>query len=150
LNQYKQQDIHQMKQVGPEYEYLVQVIHLLYRQLADKSKCEDTCCFTGQSIITPQQQQQQQHICRPIIQSHSAIAGNMTIVYQNENNQLKESMTILMKDRDSLFELLQNKENELKVKDDIVKQLENDFEKMELQVSDLQKVIYCMNYLTVF
>lgn len=132
-----------MKHVGPEYEYLVQVIHLLYRQLSDKpTNCKETCCFTDQSI-TPQQQ----HLCRPSIQSHSPAAGNMTVVYEKENSQLKESMNILMNDRDALYELLKNKEQanetleyELKVKDDIVKQLENDFEKMQLQVTDLQKV----------
>jgi hypothetical protein len=131
-----------MKHVGPEYEYLVQVIHLLYSQLAGKStNCQSTCCFTDKPII------EERHVCRPIIKSHNIPAGNIATVLEQENNKLREGMDILLDDRDALYRLLKDKEEdnetlkyELKVKDDIVKQLENDFEKMELEVTDLQKV----------
>lgn len=133
-----------MKHVGPEYEYLVQVIHLLYRQLAGKStNCQSTCCFTGK----PTSDKDKQHVCRPIVKSHNIPAGNIATVLEQENNQLREGMDILMNDRDALYQLLKDKEEdnetlkyELKVKNDIVKQLENDFEKMEVEVTNLQKV----------
>lgn len=148
MNQYKQEDVHRMKHCGPEYEYLVQVVHLLYRQLSDKPKCDQTCCFTNQSAQTTNiDNNNTVHLCRPTIHSNTTTGRNMTVIYEKENRQLKDSMDILIKDRDALYELLKNKEQdnetlkyELKVKDDIVKQLENDFEKLELQVSDLQKV----------
>lgn len=119
-----------MKNVGPEYEYLVQVVNLLYRQSAGKSNCEETCCFTEKK--STRTKQQPQHYCRPTIKSHIQ-GGALVSRLEQENHQL-------MHDRDSLFTLLQDKEYELKVKDDIVKQLESDFTKMELEVSDLQKV----------
>ncbi|KAF1797773.1 hypothetical protein FB192DRAFT_1396050, partial [Mucor lusitanicus] len=159
LNNIKMEQIRKMTNVGPEYEYLVQVINLLYRQLAGKSDCETTCCFTEKPlyassslIVSPQKQQQQgndemKHICRPEIKSHNIPAGGMASALEQENNQLRDGMDILIDDRDALYQLLKDKEEdnetlkyELKVKDDIVKQLENDFEKMELEVTDLQKV----------
>lgn len=132
-----------MKEVGPEYEYLVQVIHLLYKQLAGKSNCKETCCFTDKPTEI---NKSVEHACRPIVKSHIP-AGTMATQLEQENNQLREGMDILINDRDALYQLLKDKEEdnetlkyELQVKDDIVKQLENDFEKMELQVTDLQKV----------
>lgn len=152
------EQIRKMTNVGPEYEYLVQVINLLYRQLAGKSDCETTCCFTEKPlysssslIVSPQKQQdndEMKHICRPEIKSHNIPAGGLASALELENNQLRDGMDILIDDRDALYQLLKDKEEdnetlkyELKVKDDIVKQLENDFEKMELEVTDLQKVI---------
>ncbi|KAL0135605.1 hypothetical protein V8B55DRAFT_1394734 [Mucor lusitanicus] len=164
LNNIKMEQIRKMTNVGPEYEYLVQVINLLYRQLAGKSDCETTCCFTEKPlyassslIVSPQKQQQQgndemKHICRPEIKSHNIPAGGMASALEQENNQLRDGMDILIDDRDALYQLLKDKEEdnetlkyELKVKDDIVKQLENDFEKMELEVTDLQKDYYYKN-----
>lgn len=128
-----------MKSVGPEYEYLVQVVNLLYRQSAGKSNCEETCCFTEKKSTRTKQQQ---HYCRPTIKSHIQ-GGALVSRLEQENYQL-------MHDRDSLFTLLQDKEYELKVKDDIVKQLERDFTKMELEVSDLQKVLFIFPSLNEF
>ncbi|KAK4509027.1 Pre-mRNA-splicing factor [Mucor velutinosus] len=156
LNNIKMEQIRKMTNVGPEYEYLVQVINLLYRQLAGKSDCETTCCFTEKPlhsssslIVSPQKQQdndEMKHICRPEIKSHNIPAGGLASALEQENNQLRDGMDILIDDRDALYQLLKDKEEdnetlkyELKVKDDIVKQLENDFEKMELEVNDLQK-----------
>lgn len=139
-----------MKNVGPEYEYLVQVINLLYRQLAGKSNCQGTCCFTDKSTVdsdTIIQETLQQHVCRPIVKTHIQ-SGSMASVLEKENNQLRDGMDILINDREALYLLLKDKEEdnetlkyELQVKDDIVKQLENDFENMELQVSDLQNAL---------
>ncbi|GAA5816151.1 hypothetical protein MFLAVUS_009677 [Mucor flavus] len=144
LNNIKTDQIRKMKQVGPEYEYLVQVIHLLYKQLAGKSNCKETCCFTDKPTKTVE------HTCRPIVKSHIQ-SGSMASHLEQENNQLRDGMDILMNDRDALYQLLKDKEednqtlkHELQVKDDIVKQLENDFEKMELEVTDLQKD-WCYN-----
>ncbi|KAI9252238.1 hypothetical protein EDC94DRAFT_651699 [Helicostylum pulchrum] len=116
LNNIKTDQIRKMKQVGPEYEYLVQI----------------------------------EHTCRPIVKSHIQ-SGSIATRLEQENNQLRDGMDILMNDRDALYQLLKDKEednqtlkHELQVKDDIVKQLENDFEKMELEVTDLQKD-WCYN-----
>ncbi|KAI8049446.1 uncharacterized protein B0P05DRAFT_563735 [Gilbertella persicaria] len=147
LNSFKQDQIRQMKNVGPEYEYLVQVINLLYRQLAGKSNCESTCCFTEKPVQNQEEEEEEnkKHACRPIVKSHIP-AGNLATILEQENNQLREGMDVLINDREKLYQLLKDKEEdnetlkyELKVKDDIVKQLENDFEKMELEVTDLQK-----------
>lgn len=133
-----------MKSVGPEYEYLVQVVNLLYRQLAGNSNCKESCCFTQEksSIAT------NTHLCRPIIKSHIQ-SGDIAVELEKENHQLRDNMNNLLNDRERLYQLLKDKEEdnetlkyELKVKDDIVKQLENDFEKMELEVTDLQKVCH--------
>ncbi|KAI8642192.1 hypothetical protein BD408DRAFT_432621 [Parasitella parasitica] len=154
LNNIKMDQIRKMKDMGPEYEYLVQVVNLMYRQLAGKSNCESTCCFTDKPlhsssslILAPQKEDDEmKHICRPEIKSHNIPTGSIASVLEQENNQLKDDMDILIEDRDALYQLLKDKEEdnetlkyELKVKDDIVKKLENDFEKMEMEVTDLQK-----------
>ncbi|KAI8367241.1 hypothetical protein BD560DRAFT_399647 [Blakeslea trispora] len=152
LNHIKQDQIRQMK-----------------IQLAGKTPCDATCCFTGKSSKEKHEESSppvtltsappspsssrpasttsvpNRHMCRPIIKSHIP-GGNLAVALEQENNQLRDGMDILMNDRDALYQLLKDKEednetlkHELKVKDDIVKQLENDFEKMELEVTDLQK-----------
>ncbi|KAI7862833.1 uncharacterized protein EV154DRAFT_396268, partial [Mucor mucedo] len=151
LDNIKKDQIKKMKNVGPEYEYLVQVINLLYRQLAGKSNCVETCCFTEKPTLelaeTMIQDALPQHLCRPVVKSHIQ-SGNLAAILEKENNQLRDGMDILINDRDALYLLLKDKEEdnetlkyELQVKDDIVKQLENDFENMELQVSDLQNAL---------
>lgn len=150
LDNIKKDQIKKMKNVGPEYEYLVQVINLLYRQLAGKSDCNETCCFTEKPTLEQEtmiQDHLPQHICRPVVKSHIQ-SGNLASLLEKENNQLRDGMDILINDREALYLLLKDKEEdnetlkyELQVKDDIVKQLENDFENMELQVSDLQNAL---------
>lgn len=69
-NQVREDQIRNMKTVGPEYEYLVQIINLLYRQvkfplcnkyrrvfnhtkfmqLQGKATCDKTCCFTDKPL----------------------------------------------------------------------------------------------------
>ncbi|KAI8363853.1 hypothetical protein EDC96DRAFT_511974 [Choanephora cucurbitarum] len=149
LNHVQQDQIRQMKNVGPEYEYLVQVIHVLYRQLAGKTPCD---CYKSTSS-TSRPSSMSQHRCRPIIRSHIS-GGSLAIALEQENHQLRDGIDRLMEDRDRLYQLLKEREednetlkHELKVKDDIVKQLENDFEKMELEVTDLQKVSRVISYI---
>ncbi|KAL0088006.1 hypothetical protein J3Q64DRAFT_1723579 [Phycomyces blakesleeanus] len=157
LNQLKEDQIRQMKNVGPEYEYLVQIVNLLYRQLEGQAGCNKTCCYTDQplsqgfSVLTlpPESEEQKpepQHICRPVIHSNIS-GGTMASALEQENAQLREGLQALHADQEQLYDLLRDKEEdaemlkcELKLKDDIVTQLEKDFERMELEVVGIQKV----------
>ncbi|KAF7728099.1 hypothetical protein EC973_006614 [Apophysomyces ossiformis] len=156
LNKLRDDQIRKMKNVGPEYEYLVQIINLLYRQLEGNPTCDKTCCYTNQplsqgiSVLTlpPESEEQKpepQHICRPVIHSNIA-AGTLASALEFENLQLREDLKSLHSDQEALYELLKEKEDdtemlkcELRMKDDIVSQLERDFERMEMEVIDLQK-----------
>ncbi|KAI7869034.1 hypothetical protein BDF14DRAFT_1787237 [Spinellus fusiger] len=156
LNQLRDDQIRQMKNVGPEYEYLVQIVNLLYRQLEGRAGCDKTCCYTnkplsqGFSVLTlpPESEEQKpepQHICRPMIHSHLS-GGTMASALEQENAQLREGLASLHADQEVLYDLLRDKEEdaetlkcELKMKDGIVSQLEKDFVRMESQVVDIQK-----------
>ncbi|KAI8381151.1 uncharacterized protein BYT42DRAFT_565449 [Radiomyces spectabilis] len=156
INQLKEDQIRKMKTVGPEYEYLVQMINLLYRQLEGKPTCDKTCCYTNQplrqgfSVLTlpPETEVQKpkpQHICRPVIHSNLS-GGDLACALEKENVGLRQEIMTMAADRDVLCEMLRDKEEdaetlkcELRMKDDIVTQLERDFERMELEVIDLQK-----------
>ncbi|KAI8992673.1 hypothetical protein BDB01DRAFT_779253 [Pilobolus umbonatus] len=143
LNNIKYDEMKKMKNVGPEYEYLVQMIHLLYKQISGNTSCDDICCYTDKPpTILPVIDQ---HICRPVIESHIP-SGSMVSRLEHENNKLRDSMNILLNDRDALYQLLEDKEkdnetlkHELSIKDDIVQQLEKDFDKMEIEIVNLQK-----------
>ncbi|CDS13471.1 hypothetical protein LRAMOSA05647 [Lichtheimia ramosa] len=156
-NQVREDQIRNMKTVGPEYEYLVQIINLLYRQLQGKATCDKTCCFTdkplseGFSVLTlppddsDEQEAKPQHICRPSIRSHIT-SGDLAVAREHENSRLRQDIESMKADRDALDQLIQEKEediqmlkNELQMKDTIVSQLEKDFERMEVEVVDLQK-----------
>ncbi|KAI7883685.1 hypothetical protein K492DRAFT_126011 [Lichtheimia hyalospora FSU 10163] len=147
-NQVREDQIRNMKTVGPEYEYLLQ----------GKATCDNTCCFTdkplseGFSVLTlppddsDEQQAKPQHICRPSIRSHIT-SGDLAVAKEHENGRLRQDIESMKSDRDALDQLIQEKEediqmlkNELQMKDTIVSQLEKDFERMEVQVVDLQKV----------
>ncbi|KAL1934587.1 hypothetical protein VTP01DRAFT_6769 [Rhizomucor pusillus] len=156
LNRLRDEQIRKMTTVGPEYEYLVQIVNLLYRQIQGQATCDKTCCFTnlplsqGFSVLTlppesEEQRPQPQHICRPSIQSHNS-SGSLACVMEKENAALRKEIEELQTERDRLRELLNDKEEdietlkrELRMKDDIVTQLEKDFERMEIEVIDLQK-----------
>ncbi|KAI8141745.1 hypothetical protein BJV82DRAFT_517936, partial [Fennellomyces sp. T-0311] len=148
MNQMRDDQIRKMNNVGPEYEYLLQ----------GKPTCEKTCCFTnkplsqGFSVLTlppddsEDQRARPQHICRPSIKSH-VNGGSLACASQQENARLREEMEQVKRDRDGLYEVIHEKEEdletlkqELKMKDQIVSQLEKDFERMEVEVVDLQKV----------
>ena len=137
-----------MKNIGPEYEYLVQVVNLLYRQLAGNTDCDRACCYTEKKPPTSNR-----HHCRPVIQSHIPATNNRSTRLELENAQLKSNLEELSNDKSSLYKVLKDKETdnealkyEIKLKDDIVKQLEQDFEKMESDVNELQKV----NLISIF
>ncbi|KAI8099581.1 uncharacterized protein BX664DRAFT_321648 [Halteromyces radiatus] len=156
LHSLRADQIRQMKNVGPEYEYLVQMIHLLYRQIDGKSSCDKTCCYTnlplsqGFSVLTlpPESEEQKpeaQHICRPVIHSNIT-GGDLASSLEQENGRLRQSLEALQAEQEDLCHLLKEKEDvaevlksELRMKDAIVSQLEKDFERMELEVLDLQK-----------
>ncbi|CEJ04912.1 hypothetical protein RMCBS344292_18860 [Rhizopus microsporus] len=143
LRNIKQDHIRDMTQVGPEYEYLVQVVNILYRQLlTNKPQCAQTCCYTNKQITD-----KDKHACRPTVQSNLS-RGKI----QLENEKLKDKLDSLMQENELLTELIKEKERdnkelkeELKIKDDIVQQLEYDFKQMESEVNDLQKDI-CYNH----
>ncbi|CAO3636383.1 unnamed protein product [Cunninghamella blakesleeana] len=157
ISNLKNDHIRQMKNVGPEYEYLVQIIHLLYRQLDGKISCDKTCCYTnlplsqGRSVLTlpPEESKDQKpeaaHLCRPIIHSNIS-SGDLATSLQKENNTLKQEILKIKSDHEELYHLISEKDeitevlkSELRMKDAIVTQLEKDFERMELEVLDLQK-----------
>lgn len=63
---------------------------------------------------------------------------------------LRQELEDMRNDKENLYDMLHEKEDdletlkcELKMKDNIVTQLEKDFERMELEVVDLQKVRHC-------
>lgn len=145
LRNIKQDHIRDMTQVGPEYEYLVQVVNILYRQLlTNKPQCAQTCCYTNKQITD-----KDKHACRPTVQSNLS-RGKI----QLENEELRDKLDSLIQENELLTELIKEKERdnkelkeELKIKDDIVQQLEYDFKQMESEVDDLQKVnIYIYIY----
>ncbi|CAO3613424.1 unnamed protein product [Cunninghamella echinulata] len=157
ISNLKNDQIRQMKNVGPEYEYLVQMIHLLYRQLDGKTSCDKTCCYTnlplsqGFSVLTlpPEESKDQkpeaQHICRPVIHSNIS-SGDLASSLQKENHSLRQEIVKIKADHEELYHLINEKDevaevlkSELRMKDAIVTQLEKDFERMELEVLDLQK-----------
>ena len=142
-----------MTHTGPEYEYLVQMVNALYQQLlSSKPQCLNTCCYTGKPIEI----KEERHVCRPAIQS-DVPAGRIQSRLEVDNQQLKENMERLQSEKETLTELINDKEednkilrHELKLKDDIVKQLEYDFQQMELEVNDLQKVNLVHNNQVLF
>ncbi|KAI8882307.1 hypothetical protein K501DRAFT_251708 [Backusella circina FSU 941] len=161
LNTYKQNQILKMKSVGPEYEFLVQMVNLLQRQITGKPTCEDTCCFTMQPIdqstmvmtlpSTEYEEEDEedeveaQHICRPII--HSTISqGSYAMELENKIIRLEQFIDELEQEKEQMTRQNGYKDNdvdtlkkELKIKDDIVSQLEQDFMGLEDQIEHLQK-----------
>lgn len=93
-----------------------------------------------------EQRPEPQHICRPVI--HSNISrGTLATSLEQENGQLRQQMETNKMEQEDLYLLLKEKDHvaevlksELRMKDAIVSQLEKDFERMELEVLDLQKV----------
>ncbi|KAI7907603.1 translation initiation factor eIF3 subunit-domain-containing protein [Cokeromyces recurvatus] len=168
LNEFKQNQILQMKSVGPEYEFLVQNINLLQRQIAGRPICDDTCCFTMKPIdqstmvmtlpstnndeITENEAIEAQHICRPII--HSNISqGSYAIELEKKIYHLNQAIEELYEEKDQMFRQQSLKDNdfetlkkELRIKDEIVTQLEQDFMGLEDQIEHLQKVLQDQSY----
>ncbi|KAG2202049.1 hypothetical protein INT47_006241 [Mucor saturninus] len=158
LNQFNHNQILQMKSVGPEYEFLVQNINLLQRQIAGHPTCDDTCCFTMQPIDqstmvmtlpSPDNEEDEeveaQHICRPVI--HSTISqGSYAIELENKIGRLEDLIDELDEEKEQIKRQHGYKDNdvetlkkELRIKDEIVSQLEQDFMGLEDQIEHLQK-----------
>ncbi|CAO3697974.1 unnamed protein product [Rhizopus stolonifer] len=146
LKNVKQIQIQKMTHIGPEYEYLVQMVNALYKQLlSNESRCLKSCCFTGSPTIT---NENERHTCRPIIKSHLPTELKESRL-ETENIQLKDTMGSLINEKEELTGLINGKDEDnkalryqLKLKDDIVKQLESDFNQMALDMNDLQKSLY--------
>ncbi|OAD66492.1 hypothetical protein PHYBLDRAFT_74145, partial [Phycomyces blakesleeanus NRRL 1555(-)] len=148
--------IMQMKNVGPEYEFLVQMVNLLHRQISGEPTCEDTCCYTLAPIdqssmvmtLPPEnddQEMEAQHICRPIV--HSSISqGSYAIELENKIVRLEQIIDQLEEDKEAAQCQQEYKDNdiemlkkELRIKDEIVSQLEQDFMTLEEQLANLQR-----------
>ncbi|KAI8984484.1 hypothetical protein BDF20DRAFT_860253 [Mycotypha africana] len=181
LNKLKEDHIIKMKSVGPEYEFLVQNINLLQRQIAGQPICEDTCCFTMQPIdqstmvmtlpsttsssasslfssssereeperdhqdFTESLSVEAQHICRPVI--HSTVSqGSYASELEKRIIGLQRFIEDLDLEKEQILKQQSYKDNdietlkrELRIKDEIVSQLEQDFMGMEDQLEQLQK-----------
>ncbi|CEP08340.1 hypothetical protein [Parasitella parasitica] len=164
LNNFQQNQILQMKSVGPEYEFLVQNINLLQRQIAGHPTCDDTCCFTMQPIDQStmvmtlpctdhdsesdddeEEEVEAQHICRPVI--HSTISqGSYAVELENKILRLEQIIEELDEEKEQILRQHGYKDNdvetlkkELRIKDQIVSQLEQDFMGLEDQIEHLQK-----------
>ncbi|RCH87419.1 hypothetical protein CU097_001428, partial [Rhizopus azygosporus] len=160
LNRLKENQILQMKSVGPEYEFLVQNINLLQRQLAGHPICEGTCCFTMKPVdhstmvmTLPstdndedgEEELEAQHICRPVI--HSDISqGSYATELEHRIIRLEQIIEELDQEKEQILRQQSYKDNdletlkkELKIKDEIVSQLEQDFMCLEDQLEHLQK-----------
>ncbi|KAI9020877.1 hypothetical protein CLU79DRAFT_754180 [Phycomyces nitens] len=150
------EQIMQMKNVGPEYEFLVQMVNLLHRQISGEPTCEDTCCYTLAPIdqssmvmtLPPEnddQEMEAQHICRPIV--HSSISqGSYAIELENKIVRLEQIIDQLEEDKEVAQCQQEYKDNdiemlkkELRIKDEIVSQLEQDFMALEEQLASLQR-----------
>ncbi|KAJ8662239.1 hypothetical protein O0I10_001932 [Lichtheimia ornata] len=153
LEKLKQEQITQMKSVGPEYEFLVQMINLLHRQISGDPTCNETCCFTLQPIsqsttvmtLPPENDKvDSQHICRPIV--HSSVSqGSYAIELENKIVHLEQVVEELDDDKGQILRQMAFKDNdietlkkELQLKDNIVSQLEQDFLDLEEQLRYLQ------------
>ncbi|KAI8970528.1 translation initiation factor eIF3 subunit-domain-containing protein [Pilobolus umbonatus] len=158
LNRVKNNQILQMKSVGPEYEFLVQYVNLLQRQISGHPTCDETCCFTMKPIDqstmvmtlpAPENEDEEeveaQHICRPVI--HSEISqGSYAIELENRIARLGNIIDEIDAEKEQLIHQQTYKDNdvetlkkELRLKDEIVSQLEQDFMGLEDQIEHLQK-----------
>ncbi|KAG0183203.1 hypothetical protein DFQ29_008563 [Apophysomyces sp. BC1021] len=159
-NQWRQDQITKMQSVGPEYEYLVQTVNLLRRQIDGEDTCETTCCYTlkpadpSTMVMTlpprsddqeKEEEMEAQHMCRPILHSSNA-QGSYTAQLEIRLGELEQSIETLLAEKEQLEqqslyrdEDIEMLKQELHIKDDIVTQLEQDFVHLEAQVARLQQ-----------
>ncbi|CAO3624350.1 unnamed protein product [Cunninghamella blakesleeana] len=158
INQLQDDQVLQMKNVGPEYEYLVQMLNLLHRQINGDINCESTCCYTSAPIdqstmimtLPPENEDHEegveaQHICRPII--HSSISqGSYATELEKKVIRLEQKIEELDNEKEMTLRQLSFKDEdiemlkkELQIKDDIVSQLEQDFMDLEEKLVLFQK-----------
>ncbi|ORX58234.1 hypothetical protein DM01DRAFT_1405855 [Hesseltinella vesiculosa] len=154
---YQFDQLQQMKNIGPEYEYLVQMINLLHRQLNGDANCESTCCYTlapvDQSTVVmtlpPENTEHEeaveaQHICRPII--HSSISqGSYAVDLEHKIKELETVVEDMELDKETSQRQLRYKEEdlqmlkkELQIKDEVISQLEQDFLDLEEKLASVQ------------
>ncbi|ORZ16533.1 hypothetical protein BCR42DRAFT_327665, partial [Absidia repens] len=156
LNQFQADQVLSMKTVGPEYEYLIN----------GDANCEEICCYTSAPVdqstvvmtLPPENDDQQQeenngveaqHICRPII--HSTISqGSYAAELERKLSQLEQVIDELENEKDTILRQqsykdddIQMLKNELKMKDDIVSQLEQDFIELEDKLEMMQRDLNC-------
>lgn len=92
------------------------------------------------------QEMEAQHICRPVI--HSSISqGSYATELENKILRLEQVIEELDAEKEQFMKQMSYKDNdletlkrELRIKDDIVSQLEGDFLSLEDQLACLQKV----------
>ncbi|KAI9280883.1 hypothetical protein BC943DRAFT_330495 [Umbelopsis sp. AD052] len=156
LNRHKEEEVIKLKSVGPEYEYLVQMINLLQRQINGSALCEETCCFTAASIdqsavvmtLPPESDEQKveaQHICRPVIHSYIS-QGSYAAELQNKIVELEDTIEDMNQDKEDIIRQLQyhttdteTLKQELRLKEELVSQLEQEFTSLEELVAHLQQ-----------
>ncbi|CAO3608931.1 unnamed protein product [Cunninghamella echinulata] len=159
LNQFHTDQVLQMKNVGPEYEYLVQMINLLHRQINGDITCESTCCYTAAPIdqstvimtLPPEDGDHEeegveaQHVCRPII--HSSISQGSfatelekkVLRLEQRIEELENEKEVILRQQSFKDEDIEMLKRELQIKDDIVSQLEQDFMDLEEKLVVFQK-----------
>ncbi|KAJ2962172.1 hypothetical protein NQZ79_g2676 [Umbelopsis isabellina] len=156
LNRFREEEIIKLKSVGPEYEYLVQMINLLHRQINGSPLCEETCCFTAASIdqstvvmtLPPESDEQKveaQHICRPVI--HSNISqGSYAAELDKKIVELEDVIVDMNKEREEVLRQAryytadtETLKQELRLKEELVSQLEQEFTSLEELVAHLQQ-----------
>lgn len=99
-----------------------------------------------QNLDDDDEQVEAQHICRPII--HSSISqGSYAVELENKIHRLEQYIEELDDEKEQAVRQQSYKDNdletlkkELRIKDEIVSQLEQDFMGLEDQIEHLQKV----------
>ncbi|CAO3598192.1 unnamed protein product [Absidia cylindrospora] len=151
LNQYQTDQVVSMKSVGPEYEYLVQMINVLHRQINGDVNCEETCCYTV-APVGHRSSTNSQHSCRPVI--HSMISqGSYATELEHKIAHLEHIIDELTAEKESMTHQqsykdddLQTLKSELEMKDAIVSQLEQDFMDLENKLTVIQKNLEYTDY----
>lgn len=118
--------------------------------LPDQHREEDSASSSDEDIL------EAQHICRPVI--HSSISqGSYAVELENKIHRLEYLIEELDQEKEVLLRHQSIKENdvetlkkELKIKDAIVSQLEEDFMHLEDQVTHLHKVMYNRRFRIVY
>ncbi|KAL1920941.1 uncharacterized protein VTP21DRAFT_11576 [Calcarisporiella thermophila] len=91
-----------LKEMGPQYEFLVQQVAFLHRQLAGNPACSTTCCFTEESIklgtassVTSGTNDVSRHVCRPVIHSTNKSDNNRWLEIEQRKIELESALTEL-------------------------------------------------------
>lgn len=112
----------------------------------DQSTMVMTLPSTDQDSDSDEDQVEAQHICRPVI--HSSISqGSYAVELENKIHRLEQYIDEMDQEKEQIVRQQSYKDNdletlkkELRIKDEIVSQLEQDFMGLEDQIEHLQKV----------